>query len=179
MRLTPAHPVLAVIHAFAGDWCRSRPEAGLPAGSGGAARGDPHYWQHTLNTTTQNNWYGLSYEKVAMAHIPQILRAIGMDRILTEYYSWRSPSSDPGAQIDLIIDRADGFLNICEVKYSKGDYALTKAEADKIDNRVSTFQQETGTDKNILVTLITVKPVKENAWTDTVSSFVSLQDLLG
>ena len=139
---------------------------------------DPHYWQHTLNTTTQNNWYGLTYEKVAMAHIPQILRAIGMDRILTEYYSWRSQSSDPGAQIDLIIDRTDGFLNLCEVKYAKGDYALTKAEAEKIDNRVSAFQQETGTDKNILVTLITVKPVKENAWTDTVSSFVTLQDLL-
>ncbi len=47
-----------------------------------------------------------------------------------------------------------------------------------IDNGVSTFQQETGTDKNILVTLITVKPVKENAWTDTVSSFVTLKDLL-
>lgn len=98
-----------------------------------------------------------------MAHIPQILRAIGMDRILTEYYSWRSQSSAPGAQIDLIIDRADGFLNLCEVKYAKGDYALTKSEAEKIDNRVSAFQQETGTDKNILVTLITVKPVKENA----------------
>ena len=65
-----------------------------------------------------------------------------------------------------------------QVKYSKGDYALTKSETDKIDNRVSAFQQETGTDKNILVTLITVKPVKENAWTDTVSSFVTLQDLL-
>jgi len=76
-----------------------------------------------------------------MAHIPQILRAIGMDRILTEYYSWRSQTSNPGAQIDLIIDRADGFLNLCEVKHSKGDYALTKAEADKIDNRVSAFQQ--------------------------------------
>ena len=55
----------------------------------------------------------------------------------------------------------------------------SSSKADKIDNRVSAFQQETGTDKNILVTLITVKPVKENAWTDTVSSFVSLQDLLG
>ena len=73
---------------------------------------------------------------------------------------------------------ADGFLNLCEVKYAKGDYALTKAEAEKIDNRVSAFQQETGTDKNILVTLITVKPVKENAWTDTVGSFVTLKDLL-
>ena len=72
---------------------------------------------------------------------------------------------------------ADGFLNLCEVKYAKGDYALTKAEAEKIDNRVSAFQQETSTDKNILVTLITFKPVKENAWTDTVSSFVTLQDL--
>lgn len=54
----------------------------------------------------------------------------------------------------------------------------SSSKADKIDNRVSAFQQETGTDKNILVTLITVKPVKENAWTDTVSSFVTLQDLL-
>ena len=53
----------------------------------------------------------------------------------------------------------------------------SSSKADKIDNRVSAFQ-ETGTDKNILVTLITVKPVKENAWTDTVSSFVTLQDLL-
>ena len=54
----------------------------------------------------------------------------------------------------------------------------SSSKADKIDNRVSAFQQETGTDKNILVTLITVKPVKKNAWTDTVSSFVTLQDLL-
>lgn len=68
---------------------------------------------------------------------------------------------------------------MCEVKYSKADYVLTKAEAEKIDNRVSAFQQETRTDKNILVTLITVKPVKENVWTYTVSSFVTLRDLLG
>lgn len=140
---------------------------------------DAHFWQHTLNTPTQNNWYGLTYEKVAMAHIPQILRAIGMDRILTEYYSWRSQTSDPGAQIDLIIDRADGFLNLCEVKYSKNDYVLTKVEADKINNRIGVFREETGTNKNILVTLITVKTVKENAWSDIVDSQVSLQDLLG
>lgn len=140
---------------------------------------DAHFWQHTLNTSTQNNWYGLAYERVAMAHIPQILRAIGMDRILTEYYSWRSQASTHNAQIDLIIDRADGCLNVCEVKYSKGDYALTKSDVEKIDNRVSTFQHETGTDKNILVTLITVKPVKENIWTDTVNSFVTLKDLMG
>ena len=86
---------------------------------------------------------------------------------------------EPGAQIDLIIDRADGFLNLCEIKYAKGDYALTKAEVEKIDNRVSAFQRETGTNKNILVTLITVKPVKENAWADSVNSFVTLSDLLG
>ena len=140
---------------------------------------DAHFWQHTLNTPTQNNWYGLSYEKVAMAHIPQILRAIGMDRILTEYYSWRSQDPDRAAQIDLIIDRADGFLNLCEVKYSKGNYALTKAESEKIEKRVASFQEETGTDKNILVTLITVNPVKDNTWTDTVGSYVTLKDLLG
>ena len=140
---------------------------------------DAHYWQHTLNTPTQNNWYGLAYEKVMIAHIPQILRAIGMDRILTEYYSWRSQSADANAQIDLIIDRADGFLNLCEVKYSRTDYALTKAEAERIEHRVNVFRAKSSTTKNILVTLITVRPAKTNAHTDdTINSFVSLQDLL-
>ena len=45
---------------------------------------DEHYWAHTLNTPTQNNWYGHAFERVAMAHIPQILKALGIDRILTE-----------------------------------------------------------------------------------------------
>ena len=54
-----------------------------------------------------------------MLHIPQIKKTLGIDRIHTEYYSWRSRESMPAAQIDLIIDRADNLTNVCEIKYSQ------------------------------------------------------------
>lgn len=139
---------------------------------------DEHYWSHTINTPGQNNWFGLAFERVAMAHIPEILAALGVDRILTEYYSWRSLESPKGAQIDLIIDRADNMINLCEIKYSKGEYVIQKDEYEKINNRLSAFQTETGSSKGIFVTLITVSGVKENSYSDIADSIISLKDLL-
>ena len=139
---------------------------------------DAHYWSHTLNTPVQNNWFGLAYERVAMAHIPEILAALGVDRILTEYYSWRSTESTKGAQVDLIIDRADNMINLCEVKYSKGEFDIQKAESEKINNRIEAFQRETGTKKGIFVTLITVNGVKENSYSDVVNNVITLADML-
>lgn len=76
-----------------------------------------------------------------MAHIPQILKALGIDRILTEYGSWRSDEPANGAQIDLVISRADNMINICEAKYSASEYALAKDEAMKLLNRMEQFQK--------------------------------------
>lgn len=65
---------------------------------------DEHYWSHNLQTPLMNTWLGLAFERVCMAHIPQIKRCLGIDRIGTEYYSWRSKTSENGSQIDLLID---------------------------------------------------------------------------
>jgi len=138
---------------------------------------DSHYWSHTINTPSQNNWFGLAFERVAMAHIPQILQALHLDRILTQYCSWRSTQADPGAQIDLVISRADNIINLCEIKYSAGEYALTKAEAMKISNRMEQFQRETASNKGIHVTLITTNGLAKNMWSETANSVVTLKDL--
>lgn len=139
---------------------------------------DSHYWAHTINTPAQNNWFGLAFERVAMAHIPQILQSLHLDRILTQYCSWRSTESDPGAQIDLVISRADNIVNLCEIKYSAGEYAITKAEAMKIYNRMEQFRRETSTNKGIQITLITTNGLAKNMWSDTANSVVTLKDLL-
>lgn len=139
---------------------------------------DEHYWSHTINTPAQNNWFGLAFERIATAHIPEILRALRIDGILTEYYSWRSVQTLQGAQIDLIIDRADNMINLCEIKYSKGEYVIQKNEYEKINNRVNVFQTETRTTKGIFVTLITVNGVKENNYSDIANSIITLEDIL-
>ena len=141
-------------------------------------KSDAHFWAHTINTPAQNNWFGLAFERVALAHIPQILRALRIDGILTECCSWRSCDTENGAQIDLVISRADNMINLCEIKYSVGQYALTKAEAGKIANRMEQFRAETATKKGIFITLITTNGLSDNMWRDTANSVVTLQDLL-
>lgn len=140
---------------------------------------DEHYWAHTLNTPAQNTWYGLAFERVAMSHVQEVIKAIGVDRILTEYYSWRRTEPSPGVQIDLVIERADGFLNICEVKYSSLMFAIDKDEAEKIENRELAFREGSHRDKNILLTLITTKGLKTNMYSDMINSVVTLEDLFG
>lgn len=143
----------------------------------GRHRKDPHYWSKILNTPNQNTWYGLAYERVCLTHIPQILNALHLDTMLTECYSWRSKDSEDGAQIDLIIDRADDMINICEVKYSREKYSLTKSEYSKILNRVETFSHETTTNKGVHVALITTFGIVENKYSDITQNIVNLDDM--
>lgn len=138
---------------------------------------DEHYWSHNLQTPLMNTWLGLAFERVCMAHIPQIKCALGIDRIATEYYSWRSKESSERAQIDLLIERADRVINLCEVKYSTSPYAITKEEDMKLRIRMSDFVAETGTKYAIFPTLITTFGVRQNAYASLVQSEIVLDDL--
>lgn len=138
---------------------------------------DAHYWSATLNNPVQNTWYGLAFERVAMSHIPQILKAIGVDRILTQYYSWRSTESPKGAQVDLVIDRADGIINLCEVKYSTGEYSISKDEFLKLSNRSEAFRRETGTRKGIFLAFITTYGLSRSGYSDIANNTITMADL--
>ncbi len=85
---------------------------------------DVAYWTHQMGKPRQNTWYGLAFERICMLHIPQIKKSLGIEQIYTEYYSWRSKCSTPAAQIDLLIERADHLINLCEIKYSQSPYSI-------------------------------------------------------
>ena len=138
---------------------------------------DRHYWRNTIGTPTQNTWYGLAFERVCLSHIQQIIYALRLDYIHTDCYSWRSKESSPGAQIDIIIDRADGIVTICEVKYSKAEYALSKAEYDRIMNRLETFVNETRCKKGTQTIIITTKGMKSNGYSEISRRTITLNDL--
>jgi hypothetical protein len=138
---------------------------------------DEHFWTHNLQTPLINTWLGLAFERVCMAHIPQIKRALGIDRIATEYYSWRSKESENGAQIDLLLERADRVINLIEIKYSNAPYTLTKEEDMKIRTRQSDFVTETGTKHAIFPTIITTFGLRENKYSGLIQSEITLDDL--
>lgn len=138
---------------------------------------DEHFWSHTQNQPIQNTWNGLAFERVVMAHIPQVKTALGIDRIHTEYYSWRSRKSKPKAQVDLLIERSDQLINLCEIKFAKAPYALTEEEDMRLRVRMDDFQQETGTRAGILLTMITTYGLRQNEHSGGVNAEVRMNDL--
>lgn len=138
---------------------------------------DEYLWENSINSPKQNTWYGLAYERLCMAHIPQIKEALGIQRIRTEYYSWRSKESVPAAQVDLIIERADQIISLCEIKYSRGAYAIDAKEEERLRNRMADFADETKVKEAVQLVLITTFGLKENAHSSEVNDKLVLDDL--
>ena len=138
---------------------------------------EEHFWSTHINTPQINNWYGLSFERVCMAHIPQIKHALGIDRIGVEYYSWRSKDSAEGAQIDLLLERADRIINLCEMKFSTSEIAIDKKEDLKLRNRQTAFGTETGTRYAIVPVLVTTYGLKANMYSGGICQQVTMDDL--
>jgi len=140
---------------------------------------DEQFWSHSLNTPLYNAWSGFAFEMLCLNHVAQIKEALGIGGVQSAVYGWRTPSTvEKGAQIDLVIDRADHCVNLCEMKFCRGEYTMTKAEREKLEHRVDSFISSTGTKSSVRVTLITSHGMHKNANSSIVQSEVTLGDLL-
>ena len=107
----------------------------------------------------------------------QIKAALGFASVSTEFYAWKSKQTEDGAQIDIVIDRADNTINICEVKYSEDLYSLDKDEFLKIQNRIKAFKDVTGTRSSIIPTMITTFGMKDGMYSDHIIAKIDMDDL--
>ena len=96
---------------------------------------------------------------------------------VAKYYSWRSKKSDPGAQIDMLIERADGIIDVCEMKYSRYEYRQDKDDSRNLANKIADFEEETNTKYNIQTVLITTWGMKENLHSDEFQKVLTMNDL--
>lgn len=135
------------------------------------------YWSNHIGTSEVNAWLGLCFERICMSHIPQIKEALHIDRISTKFYSWRSRQNSPKAQIDIILERADGIINLFEVKYSEADFMLDNAEDQKLRNRVDAFRRESGAREALWPTLITTYGLRNGAHSSTFVAVLTMNDL--
>lgn len=138
---------------------------------------DENFWTSSINSPLHNSWSGLSFEKLCLSHLNQIKQALGISGVQSLACSWRSESSSPGAQIDLLIDRKDETINLCEMKFASAEYEISKAYEENLANKIEVFQAETQTRKSVLLTLITTYGVKQNSHSGIVQKQVVLDDL--
>lgn len=121
-------------------------------------------WLKISSSNTYHIWSGMAFESVCLKHAPEIKKALGIEGIETEERSWRFVPSkkEEGAQIDLLIDRKDKVINICEMKFYKGEYSIDKSYAAELERKLRVFREKTKTKKTLFLTLITTYGVKEN-----------------
>ena len=143
---------------------------------------NPDYW---LNASTQQKyktWTGCAYEAVCEKHIRQIIKKLGIANVAGEVGKWHyfpaAGSKKAGAQIDLVINRFDDSVNICEIKFSKNKYVIDKKYARNLLNKINVFEEKTDSKKQIFLTMITTTGLKKNIYAeDLVHSEVVLKDL--
>lgn len=123
-------------------------------------------WQAFAAGQSWRSWSGVAFERICLKHIAQIKQALGISGVYTEESAWRKTSQKgPGAQIDLLIDRKDQVINICEMKYSESEFVIDKGYSAELENKRTVFKQATGTKKSLFLTMLTTFGVKENEYT--------------
>lgn len=146
----------------------------------GAAKGDPAFWTSTADSPQRAAWLGLSFELLCLQHVDQIKRRLGISGMHCGVCSWRHRADGVypvGAQIDLLIDRADNVVNVCEMKFARGLYVLDRQTRESLDNGIEALRTVTKTRKSIHLTLITANGLAHTEHAAAVQSEVMLEDL--
>ena len=143
---------------------------------------DPLFWSHMNDTPSRFAWAGLTYELLCRDHLDQIRQKLGISGVLTETSTWRTrgtecPPDSDGAQIDLVIDRRDHIISLCEIKFSLNEFEIDKSCDMNLRNKIDAFRRETGTKKTLQLVMITTFGVRKNKYSSIVSGQVLLEDL--
>jgi len=140
---------------------------------------DERFWTNSLNSPRYRAWSGYAFEMLCLNHIVQIKQALGISDVQSRICSWISKreADHKGAQIDLLIDRADHTVNICEIKFAQSEYEITKSDEESFENKLEMFLRQTKTGKSLMLTLITSFGLKQNCYSSRVQRQVTLADL--
>lgn len=139
---------------------------------------DKRFWLHNQNNPSLNSWRGIAFENVCFNHIEQIKRSIGISDVRTTHSAWSKRGDDlDGTQIDLLIERDDHVVNVCEIKYYSGDFVVDKAYDRVLRHRDALLSEELPEKVSIHNTLITTYGLKKNEYSGIFTKVVTMDDL--
>jgi len=134
----------------------------------------PRSWQHVRGTPRWRAWAGLAFESVCLKHAEAIERALGISGVETEVSAWLHPD----AQIDLLIDRADDVISVCEIKFTDAPFTITKKYAAELRHKLAVFREQTGTRKRLDLVFVSSYGITSNAYADELVDSALKMDVL-
>ena len=145
---------------------------------------DESFWSNIQNRGERRAWYGYAFEQVCLIHLHQIKESIGIGGVLCNSYGWScKPFTDSdgaewdGAQVDLVLDRADNVVNLCEMKFSNEEFVISKDYEKTLRERIGLFKHVTKTKKAVTNVLVSTYGVKRNMHSSIIQSEVTMEGL--
>ena len=143
---------------------------------------DEQWWSHNFQSHAVEAWQGYSFELICLMHLNQIKLKLGISGISTSASTWRyvppkKDTGEKGAQIDLLIERADRIINLCEMKFSVKPYRLSEDYEQALRNRMEIFQAKTKTTKSLFHTFVTTFGIVNGQHRSIVGSEATMNDL--
>lgn len=119
-------------------------------------------WANYSTTSSWISWSGYAFENICMKHIKQLKITLGIESVHTEHYMWRytPKKGENGVQIDLLIDRQDRCINLCEMKFSINEFEITKSYSKELQTKIDVFREKSKTKKTIFLTMVTTNGIK-------------------
>ncbi len=139
------------------------------------------YWERIQNSAQWRSWSGYAFEALCYKHVPQISIALQLSPTAIPY-AWRyvpaRVSKDQGAQVDLLFDRDDGAITLCEIKYSLNEFVIDKQYAALLSKKIEAFKKRTKTNKLVFLAFVSASGLKPSLYAEAmVSGLVDLEDL--
>ena len=136
-----------------------------------AYNADEQYWVRLMNTPTYTTWSGLAFERICLLHTRQIKMALGISGIMANVYSWHVKKTEyhPGVQIDLLIDRSDNIINVCEMKYAPDGLRISTSLLANIKTKLNVLREYMPARKFIAAVLVTSNGVIRNMNSDEIN----------
>lgn len=138
--------------------------------------GSPNFWSENFKSPQLNAWRGFAFEEVCYVHQNQIKQALGIAGVHTEIMPWRSKGEDP-VQIDMVIDRDDRIINVCEIKFTMDEFAITKEYDAKLRHKLQVLMDSIKRKRNPHLTLITTYGLQRNEYSGHIQKSLTMDDL--
>ena len=142
---------------------------------------DENYWQHHYMDRGVASWEGFTFEEVCLRHLSHIKKGLGISGMATEASSWRfTPAKSDqrkGAQVDLVIKRADKIVHLVEMKFSETPFVITKAYEQHLLERKSLFMELTGVARGAVITFVTPRGLSKGLHSSLVHSEITAKKL--
>ena len=143
----------------------------------GTGSRDVQFWRKNAISPQLNVWRGLAFEELCFSHIAQIKRKLGIAGVCSSESSWLVVNVDKKQQMDMLIDRADNVVNLCEIKFYGKPFVIDKSYDIILRERVQTLMDVVPHKKSIHLTMIVASGLKQNEYSGQVQNVVTLDDL--